>query len=174
MPDNEFKLETRFTDSRGIMFYTAIGLAVAGIIGIVLTMTTDVAARLAPMDPNYLTVLIPKAADGAEPLSLKTLEHQGKDKSLSIKGTVLNRATVPITGLLAIVDVNDKYTLPAETATVPIDPVELPPNAVGTFEVMILSDKELGGFSVRFRLPDDGPFVPHKDERTEPPQLLNR
>jgi hypothetical protein len=35
----------------------------------------------------------------------------------------------------------------------------------------MLGEHGLGSYSVLFRLPDEGPFVPHKDERPLEPTL---
>ena len=165
MADDDLKLETTFTNARSLFPYIAAGVAVAGIALIVLSMTTGIGSWLLPMDDRYLTVLIPAAADGSPGLSLQALEDDAKPKTLSIRGTVLNRTPYPINGLQVVIDVKDRYTLPVATVTVPLDPVELLSQKSGTFQAIIGVEKELGGYSVRFKLPDDGPFVPHLDER---------
>ena len=116
MAGDDLKLEVSFSNSRGAFPYIAAAFAVLAIAGIVLVMTTDVAARLLPMDPAYLDVLIPTVADGSMPLSLRTLNQKADDKTLTIDGTVMNRTEATIAGLLAVVQVKDKFSLPARPA----------------------------------------------------------
>lgn len=174
MEDNgkDLKLETTFTNARSLFPFIAAGIAVAGIGLIVLSLTTGLGAWLLPMQERYLSILIPTAADGSEALSLQTLEHEIQSKTLTIRGAVLNRTPYPISNLQAVIDVKDRFTLPAVSVTVPVDPAELPPDKAGTFAAVIGMEKELGAFTVRFRLPEEGPFVPHRDERpdAQPPQ----
>jgi hypothetical protein len=169
MTDEDLKLETTFSNAKSWFPYAAAGLAVAGIGLIILTVTTGIGAWLLPMHERYLSILIPTATDGSEALSLETLAHEIKGKTLIVNGTVSNRTAFPITGLQAVVDVRDRYTLPVVTVAVPIDPVELAPNQDAVFRAEIGMEKELGGYTVRFRLPEEGPFVPHKDERPDRP-----
>jgi hypothetical protein len=169
MEDNgkDLKLETTFTNARSVFPLVAAGLAVAGIAVIVLSLTTGLGAWLLPMQDRYLSVLIPTAADGSEALALQTLQHEIRSKTLTIRGTVLNRTPYPIQNLQAVIDVKDRYTLPVVSVTVPVDPADLPADKSAVFESVIGMDKELGGFTVRFRLPEEGPFVPHRDERPD-------
>jgi hypothetical protein len=172
MDEPNLKLETSFSDSRGAFPYIAVAGAVLAIVGIVVVITTDVATRLLPMDPQYVNVLIPAVADGSPPLSLQTLTQKADDKTLTIDGSVLNRTESTITGLLAVVQVKDKYTLPAETVEVPIEPAELESEAKGTFHTTImLGDKGLSGYDIQFKLSNDGPLVPHKDDHPLEPTL---
>jgi hypothetical protein len=113
----------------------------------------------------------PAAADGSEALSLATLTHEeGLDhKTLSVEGTVMNRTEKSISGLEAEIVVNDKYTLPVQTLKVPVEPAELAAKATASFHAnFVLGETGLGSYSVQFRLPKDGPYVPHKDEHPEP------
>ncbi len=159
------KLETSFSSSRGAFPYIAVAGAVLLIAGIVVVMTTDVAARLLPMDPSYVNVLIPAMPDGSPPLSLQTLTQKTDNKALTIDGRVLNRTDSTLTGLLAVVQVKDKFTLPADTVEVPIQPAELESQATGLFHTTIpIGDKGVAGYDIQFKLPGGGPFVPHKDD----------
>lgn len=91
------------------------------------------------------------------------------EKTLTIDGKVANRTNRVISGLVAVIIVNDRFTLPSQTVNVPLNPPDLPPQGAATFHTMItLDEKGLGGYNVQFRLPNDGPYVPHKDER--PPE----
>jgi hypothetical protein len=164
MGEPNLKLETSFSSSRGAFPYIAVAVAVLVIAGIVAVMTTDVAARLLPMNPQYVNVLVPAAADGSAPLSLQTLTQKTDNKTLTIDGSVMNRTDSTITGLLAVVQVKDKYTLPGETVEVPVEPAALESQATGTFHTVIaIGEKGLAGYDIQFKLPNDGPFVPHKD-----------
>ncbi len=170
MDDPELKLDIRFSSSRGAFPYIAAAFAVMAIAAIVLIMTTDVAARLLPMDPSYQDVLVPTLADGSPPLSLQTLSQKADDKMLEIEGTVMNRTESSIAGLLAVVQVNDRYTLAGPVVEVPVEPAELASQATGRFHTVItLGENGLGGYLLQFKLPNDGPFVPHEDDRPSEP-----
>jgi len=165
MGKRDLKLETSFSSSRGALPYIAIAGALVALAGIVVVMTTDVAARLLPMDPRYVNVLVPTVADGSPPLSLQTLTQKSDNKSLTVEGSVLNRTDSTISGLLAVVQVKDRYTLPGEIAQVPIEPAELESQVKGKFRATIMvGEKGLSGYDIQFKLPNDGPFVPHKDD----------
>jgi hypothetical protein len=165
MDEPDLKLETSFSDSRGSLPYIAAAFAVLAITGIVLVMTTDIAARLLPMDAQYLNVLVPTVPDGSPALSLQTLTQKTDGKSLTVDGTVMNRTESSIAGLLAVIQVKDKFTLPGEPVEVPIEPAELDAQEIGAFHTVIpIGGNGLGGYDIQFKLPDDGPFVPHKDE----------
>jgi hypothetical protein len=167
--DDNIKFETRFSQSRGLFPYIAGTL---GIIAVVLAFMylTGIGRDRLPYS-EYFVVRAPTAADGSEALSLQTLKAMDDAKMVSIEGTVVNRTDAPISGLIAVIAVTDKFTLPVETVNAPVDPVELGPKATGMFHVTVaLGENGLGGFSINFRLPDDGPFVPHKDERPLEPE----
>jgi hypothetical protein len=147
---------------------------VAGILGIAVVVLafmylTGIGRDRLPYS-EYFAVHAPTAADGSEALSLQSLKTTNDDKIVSIEGTVMNRTDAPISGLLVVIAVTDKFTLPVQTVNAPIDPVDLGPKETGTFHTMVpLGENGLGGYTVNFRLPDDGPFVPHKDERPDRP-----
>ena len=172
MAQNDLKLETRFSKPSAAGKYTAVGLAVAVLIAIVVVTTTDVATRLLPMDEAYRDVLVPTVADGSQPLSLHTLNQKEDAKAgiLAIDGVVMNRTESAISGLLAVVQVNDRFTLPAQTVEVPVEPAELPSMAEGKFQTTVMIGQHgLGGYVLQFKLPNEGPFVPHLDERPPAP-----
>ena len=161
----DLKLDTSFCSARGAFPYIAAAVAVLVIAGIVAVMTTDIAARLLPMDPQYVGVLVPTTPDGSPPLSLQTLTQKLDSKTLTVAGSVINRTEATINGLLAVILIKDKYTLPADTIEVPVEPAELPAKAKGTFHTTIMvGEKGVGGYDIQFKLPDDGPLVPHKDD----------
>jgi hypothetical protein len=165
MAGDDLKLESRFSDSRGSFPYIAAAFAALAIVGIVIVTTTDVASKLLPMNDAYRDVLVPTTADGSMPLSLQTLNQKADSKTLTVEGTVMNRTESTIKGLLAVVQVKDRFTLPGPTVEVPIEPAELASKAIGKFQTTItLGDNGLSGYDVQFKLPNDGPFVPHKDE----------
>ena len=170
MADDDIKFETRFSQSRGLFPYVAGILGVAVVVLLFMYVTGIGRDRLPYSD--YFAVRAPTATDGSEALSLQTLMTMGDDKMVSVEGTVVNRTDAPITGLLAVIGVTDKFTLPVQTVNAPIDPVDLDPKATGTFRATIpLGENGLGTVNLNFRLPNEGPFVPHLDERpeTEPP-----
>jgi hypothetical protein len=168
MADKDLQFDTRFSNSGGGRGPLAAAI-VAGIliVGIIVVSTTDVASRLLPMEERYLDVLVPMAADGSEGLSLVTLTQKEEKTSLMVEGSVMNRSESAISGLSAVIEFKDKYTLPTATVDAPVEPPILEPGATGTFRASATGGQYgLGGYSLQFRLSPDGPFVPHKDERS--------
>ena len=144
-----------------------IGVAIVGIIFIFATMTTNVAARLLPMGDEYLAAMIPAAPDGSESLSLTMLSHELNDKTISVTGAIKNRTNEPISNVLAVVQMQDTTGRFPQTVEVPVMPAQLPPEAEATFMTMATLQEKPGGYTVKFRFAD-GPFIPHKDERSSP------
>jgi hypothetical protein len=142
----------------------ALVIVVVGVGLIILSMTTNMAAYLLPMNDAYLQVLVPVAPDGAEPLSLRSLSQEIKDKTIVVHGSVANRTDYPVPNLLAVVEMQDTTGRFPQTIEAPVDPVELLPQAAGNFTAMATLQEKPAGYLVKFRL-GDGPFVPHKDER---------
>ena len=169
MAGEDFKLENRFSSSRGLFPYVvgALGVAVAVVLFMIVT---GIGRDRLPFSDYFFAIRAPEAADGSEGLSLMEAKFMEDGKMVMITGSVGNRTEKPISGLLAVIDVMDKYTLPVQSVNVPIEPAVLAPKATGTFQTTVpLAEHGFGGFSVRFRLPEPGPFVPHKDER--PPDI---
>jgi hypothetical protein len=165
----DLKLETRFSNPSASTKYIVAALAIAGILGIIIVMTTDVANTLLPMDENYRNVLVPTAADGSHALSYK---EDPKARTLTLEGTVMNRTDATISGLLAVVGVKNRFSLVDQTVEVPVDPAELNAQAIGKFQTVVTyGENNLGGFDLQFKLPNDGPFVPNLDERPPEPAL---
>ncbi|HYR90556.1 MAG TPA: hypothetical protein VE422_41195 [Terriglobia bacterium] len=142
----------------------AIGVAVAGVIFIIATMTTNVAAYLLPMNDEYLQVLIPLAADGGEALALKKLDHEIMDKTMVVRGAVENRTDYPLSMIVAVVTMQDTTGRFPQVVEVPAQPTELPPHGMADFTAMATLQEKPAGYFVKFRIAD-GPFVPHKDDR---------
>jgi hypothetical protein len=170
MADGEFKIENRFSSSRGVFPYI-VGILGVALVVVIFMLVTGIGRDRLPYTDYFFAVRAPEAADGSEALSLQSLTYMEIDKTVSITGTVMNRTESPISGLLVVIAVTDKYTLPVQTVNVPVEPVELAPKATGMFRTTVtLAENGFGGYTLQFRLPDDGPFVPHKDERPpEPP-----
>lgn len=169
MPGEEFKLEDRFSRSRGLFPYVA-GILGVVVVAVLVMITTGYGLQYLPFG-EYFATRAPEAADGSEALSLQMLKTTTDEKTtLTVEGEVKNRTERAISGLQAVITVNDRFTLLFQTVNVPVDPVELAPGAIGKFQTTImLGENGLGAYSVVFRLPNEGPFVPHKDER--PPEL---
>ena len=155
----------------------AIVVAVAGIIFIIATMTTSVAARLLPMSDDYLQAMIPLAPDGTEGLALTSLKHEITEKTISVSGAVMNRSDKPISSIVAVVEMQDTTGRFPQTAEVPVMPEDLAPQATGMFMAMATLQEKPGGYTLKFRFAD-GPFIPHKDDRgpviTIAPQLITK
>ena len=171
-PDKEdFQVDLTFSgEKKSHARPIALVIAILGIALIVATMTTDIATYLLPMDDLYLQVLVPVAADGAEPLSLRSLTQDIKDKTIIVNGSVGNRTDYPVMNILAVVEMQDTTGRFGQTIEAPVDPVELLPQAVGNFTATATLQEKPAGYLVKFRLAD-GPFVPHKDERAPAPAL---
>ena len=171
MAGDEFKIEDRFSRSRGLFPYI-LGLIGVAVLVVIMMIVTGIGVEYLPYG-EFLVARAPEAADGSEALSLQSLKHVTDEKTtLTVEGTVMNRTEDTISGLVAVIEVKDKFTLPVATVNIPVDPVDLEPNAIGTFQMTVmLGEHGLLQYSVVFRLPDEGPFVPHKDERPLEPTL---
>jgi hypothetical protein len=162
----DFHLDLTFTDRPNkLVLPIAIAVAAAGILLIAVTMFTNFAERILPMSDSYLQVLVPRAADGKEALSLVQLDYPTTENTLSVSGSVVNRTDFPITGLLAVVTAQDINNA-VQTVEVPLTPAEIISQGTGSFQTTITLGAKPGGYSLRFRLADDGPFVPHRDDRS--------
>jgi len=169
MADDDIKFETRFSQSRGLFPYVA-GILGAAVLVLLFMYVTGIGRDRLPYS-EYFARRAPTAADGSEALSLQTLITMSDDKMVSVEGTVTNRTDAPISGLQAEISVTDRFTLPVQTVNAPIDPVDLGPKETGTFHTMVpLGENGLGSVNLNFRLPDAGPFVPHRDERPPTPE----
>src|SRR5690349_19711124 len=146
-------------------FLIASIVAGCAILFIVLTMTTSLSAHLLPMSDEYLQVLIPVAADGMEPLGLKSLEHDIKENSATVRGTVENRTDYAISGVVAVLEFQETTTRFPQTVEAPVDPVDLGPKQTGSFTASATLQQKVAGYLLKFKLAPDGPVLPHKDER---------
>ena len=164
-PENDGpRLDLTFTGKETSTRPIGIGVAAVLIVFIVLTMTTTVASKILPMSDEYLLVMIPAAADGAEPLALTSLMHEIDGKTISVRGSILNRTAQSMSDVLAVVEMQDTTGRFPQTQEVPIQPVELAPQAEGSFSAMATLEENPGAYIVKFRFAD-GPFIPHRDER---------
>ena len=164
-PENDGpRLDLTFTGQQRSARPLGIGVAAVLIVFIVLTMTTTVASKILPMSDEYLLVMIPAAADGTEPLALTSLMHEIEGKTISVRGSILNRTAQSMSDVLAVVEMQDTTGRFPQTQEVPIQPMELAPQAVGSFAAMATLQENPGAYIVKFRFAD-GPFIPHRDER---------
>ena len=165
-PDhNDFHIDLTFTGKqRDYARPIGIAVAVIGIIFIISTMTTGVAAQILPMTDEYLQAMVPVLPDGTEPLGLTSLMNDITGNSLTVSGSIMNRADRPMPGILAVVQMQDTTGRFPQTITVPVMPVDLQPQATGTFMAMATLQEKPGGFILKFRF-TDGPFISHKDDR---------
>jgi hypothetical protein len=168
-PDrNEYRVDMTFTGRRvKLARPIGIGAAIVGVVFIFATMTTNLAAHLLPMGDEYLAAMIPAAPDGSEPLGLTMLRHEISDKTLSVTGAIKNRTNEPMSNVLAVVQMQDTTGRFPQTVEVPVIPAQLQPQAEATFMTMATLQEKPGGYLVKFRFAD-GPFIPHKDERSSP------
>ena len=164
--EKDFHLDLTFTgkqESNGRP--VGIGVAAALILFIILTMTTSIASKILPMSDEYLLVMIPPAPDGGEALSLKSLKHEIDEKMISVTGSVMNRTQQPMSGIVAVIEMQDTTGRFPQTQEIPLQPPDLPPQGEGMFMAMATLQENVGGYIVKFRFSDGGPFIPHKDER---------
>jgi hypothetical protein len=108
--------------------------------------------------------MIPIAPDGGEPLALTSLKHEITDKTISVAGSVMNRADRPMSNVIAVVEMQDTTGRFPQTQEIEVMPIELAPQATGMFMAMATLQEKPSGYLVKFRFAD-GPFIPHKDER---------
>jgi hypothetical protein len=163
--NNDFHIDLTFTGQKKD-YARPIGIAVAaiGIIFILATMATGVAARILPMTDEYLQAMVPALPDGSEPLGLTSLMNDITDKTLTVSGSIVNRADQPMSNLMVVILMQDTTGRFPETVTVPVMPVDLQPKATGTFMAMGTLQEKPNGYTLKFRFAD-GPFIPHKDDR---------
>jgi hypothetical protein len=164
--NNDFHIDLSFTGQEQRDYARPIGIVVAavGIIFILATMTTGVAARILPMTDEYLQAMVPALPDGSEPLGLTSLMHDITDKTITVSGSIMNRADRPMPNLEAVIQMQDTTARFPQTVTVPVMPVNLQPMATGTFMAMATLQEKPNGYVLKFRFAD-GPFIPHKDDR---------
>jgi hypothetical protein len=165
--NDDLKLDLTFTGGqKSHARPIAIGVAATLIVLIILTMTTGLASAILPMTDDYLLVMIPNAPDGAEPLGLQSLMYDIVDeKTITVNGSVANRTGQSMSNVLAVVEMQDTTGRFPQTVEVPIQPPDLEPQGAGTFTAMATLQEKVGAYIVKFRFAD-GPFIPHKDERT--------
>ena len=165
MSRNEYHLDMSFTGrQRNLARPIGIGVAAAGILFILLTMTTNVSAYLLPMTDDYLQAMIPSAPDGAEPLGLTMLSEEANGKTIAVKGTITNRTKEAMSNVVAVVLFQETTGRFPQTVVVPLMPSNLAPDGSANFIAMATLQEKAAGYSVKFRF-EDGPFIPHKDER---------
>jgi len=162
---DDFRLDLTFTgkdENKTLQLVTIASVSIV-ILAIIITMTTNVSARILPMSDEYLQVLVPRAPDGKEPLALKTLDQSIIDNTLTVSGTILNRTDFPVHSLLAVLTAMDvKYN--KQTASITTTPAEIPSQSTGSFQISVTLSDQPGQYSLEFRIPD-GPAVPHRDDR---------
>ena len=165
-PENQdFHVDLSFSAKDTHKTYLIAGItAGAAILFIVLTMITSLATHLLPMEDEYLQVLVPIAADGAEPLGLKSLEHEINENSIVVRGTVQNRTDFDVEAVMAVIEMQDTTGRFAQTVEIPLDPPDLKAQQAGAFMAGAILQQKPAGYVIKFRLAD-GPFLPHKDER---------
>src|SRR6516162_8622547 len=125
-PQNQdFHIDMTFTGrQRNLARPIGIGVAIAGIIFIITTMTTSVAAHILPMTDDYLVMMIPTAPDGAEALGLAMLTHDIQEKTISIMGSVTNRTNEPMSNVIAVIQMQDTTGRFPQNAEIPVMPTE--------------------------------------------------
>jgi hypothetical protein len=160
---DEFRVDLTFSGRSHAHFYAA-AVAVVIIGFIVLTMTTNIASYLLPMEDQYLQAMIPRASDGAEPLSLRLLEHEINGNMITVRGMVANRTDFPVMGILTVVNVIDTTGRFPQTVEAPVEPAEIPVQGTAAFQAVVATEGKPSTYTVRFRFAD-GPFLPHKDDR---------
>ncbi|MBI4474229.1 MAG: hypothetical protein HY646_16275 [Acidobacteria bacterium] len=164
MADDEFKFDLlQSAPKKDYSRQIGVAAAVAVIIFIIATMTTNVASTLLPMSDEYMEALVPTAPDGSEALSLQSLNHEIVEKTMTVHGTIANRTENPLREIHAVVVMQDVFGFPRDVE-VPVDPAEIPIQGTAAFTASATLDQQPGGYIVKFRIAD-GPYIPHKDDR---------
>ena len=165
-PENQdFHVDLSFSEKDTHKTYLISAItAGATILFIILTMTTSLATHLLPMEEEYLQVMIPLAADGAEPLGLKSLDHQIVENNITVSGSVQNRTDYLMSRVMAVVILQETTGRFPQTIEIPLDPPDLNPQATGAFMVSSTMQQMPAGYVGKFKIAD-GPFLPHKDDR---------
>ena len=140
---------------------TFIGLV---IVGIVLFSVTDLSSLILPMEDRYLDVLVPPTEDGTEPFILDELEQRLNGNTLSVDGRVTNVSSDEVEHVVAVIRAEDTTSRFPATLEIPVVPSILAPGDTGSFSMTVTLREKPNGYSVRFKL-ENGPFVPHRDER---------
>ena len=90
MAGDEFKIEDRFSRSRGLFPYV-LGLIGVAVLIVIMMIVTGIGVEHLPYS-EFLVARAPEAADGSEALSLQSLKHVTDEKTtLTVEGTVMNR-----------------------------------------------------------------------------------
>ena len=140
---------------------TFIGLV---IVGIVLFSVTDLSSLILPMEDRYLDVLVPPTEDGTEPFILDELEQRLNGNTLSVDGRVTNVSSDEVENVVTVIRAEDTTGRFPATLEIPVVPSILAPGDTGSFSMTVTLREKPNGYSVRFKL-ENGPFVPHRDER---------
>ena len=140
---------------------TFIGLV---IVGIVLFSVTDLSSLILPMEDRYFDVLVPPTEDGSEPFVLDELEQRLNGNTLSVDGRVINMSSEEVENVLAVIRAEDTTGRFPATLEIPVIPSILAPGETGLFSMTVTLREKPNGYSIRFKL-ENGPFVPHRDER---------
>jgi hypothetical protein len=117
-----------------------------------------------------MSALSPLGADGGEPLSLREISHEVTGHTLRVYGAVENRCPTEIQNLTVVIapfGINKKAEDVLEAL---VEPAVVPGRERATFDVTTETVFLPGEYRVRFKI-KDGPFLPHKDERSgaQPP-----
>ncbi len=140
---------------------TFIGLT---IVGIVLFSVTDLSSLILPMEDRYLDVLVPPTEDDSEPFVLDELDHRLNGNTLSVDGRMTNMSLEEVENVVAVIRAEDTTGRFPATLEIPVTPSILAPEESGSFSMTVTLREKPNGYSVRFKL-ENGPFVPHRDER---------
>lgn len=156
--------------------YLRIGAAIfagLGILGIIVFSFTDLSRRILPMEDRYLNVLIPHSAEGTKPFALVELQDEMEGNRISVSGRMRNDSLQTVENVVAVITARETTGRFPETVEVPVQPAVLEPDHEGTFSVSVTLRQRPDNYSIRFRL-ENGPFVPHSDERTYSLEIIPR
>ena len=85
MADGEFKIENRFSSSRGIFPYI-VGILGVALVVVIFMLVTGIGRDRLPYTDYFFAVRVPEAADGSEALSLQSLSlHGNRQDSLDYR-----------------------------------------------------------------------------------------
>jgi hypothetical protein len=163
--EREFSLDVPESNPR--FDYRRIGAGVVAglaIVAIGVFSVTDLSQVLLPMDDRYLAVLVPETEDGTEPFVLNELSNELNGNSLAVSGRLTNNSIEAVEYVVAVISVVETTGRFPASVEVPVDPPLLEPGESGAFSMSVTLPQKPNSYSVRFKL-QNGPFVPHRDER---------
>src|SRR5207237_178655 len=84
-------------------------------------------------------------------------KHEIDGKMISVSGSVMNRTQQMMSGVVAVVEMQETTGRFPQTQEIPLQPPDLPPQGVGTFMAMATLQENVGRHIGKVRLSEAGP-----------------